>query len=110
VRPGAAEPVGYVELCQVEPSHGSGTICRMLVAPGARRAGVGGALARAALARGFEELGLHRIDLRVFEDNQAAIRTYERVGFRAEGVLRDVRRDHAGRYRSFLVMSILEPE
>jgi RimJ/RimL family protein N-acetyltransferase len=110
LRPGADKPVGYVELCQVEPSHGSGTICRMLVAPSARRAGVGGALTRAALARGFEELGLHRIDLRVFDDNEAAIRMYEGVGFRAEGVLRDVRRDHTGRYRSYRVMSMLESE
>ena len=39
---------------------------------------------------GFEQLRLHRIELVVFDFNQAAIRCYERVGFRTEGRLRDI--------------------
>lgn len=107
---GAGEAVAYVELCQVEPSHGSATICRMLVAPAERRRGVGSATAGAALERAFGQLGLHRIDLRVFDTNGAAIRMYERLGFTTEGVLRDARRDHTGRYRSYRVMSMLDSE
>lgn len=110
VLPGAAEPVAYVELCQVEPAHAAATICRMIVAPHARRRGVGTATTAAALVRAFDELRLHRVELRLFDTNQAALRLYERVGFRSEGVLRDARRDHAGRPRSYRVMSMLEPE
>ncbi len=42
----------------------------------------------------FEELGLHRISLNVFEYNERAIRSYEKVGFKVEGRVREaVHRD-----------------
>lgn len=110
VRPDGGEAVGYVELCQVEPSHGSATICRMLVAPAERRRGFGAATAGAALQHGFGELGLHRIDLRVFDTNSAALGMWTRLGFSTEGVLRDARRDHTGGYRSYRIMSMLDQE
>jgi RimJ/RimL family protein N-acetyltransferase len=41
------------------------------------------------LRYGFEELDLHRICLHVFATNERAIRAYEQVGFRREGLLRE---------------------
>lgn len=38
---------------------------------------------------GFEQLGLNRIYLSVFADNAPAIHSYERTGFKLEGVLRE---------------------
>lgn len=59
------------------------------------------------LARwGFQELNLNRIHLRVYEDNARAIRCYEKVGFAAEGRLRQDR-FHKGRYYDTLVMGLL---
>src|SRR5262249_43562402 len=58
---------------------------------------------------GFDTLNLHRIWLHVYEDNERAIRSYEKVGFRREGVLRD----HAfrnGRYGNVITMGILREE
>jgi RimJ/RimL family protein N-acetyltransferase len=63
-----------------------------------------------ALARwGFDELGLNRVCLRVFEDNARARRAYEKVGFREEGRLRQDR-FHAGRYVDTIVMGLLRDE
>ena len=57
----------------------------------------------------FEQLGLHRVALAVFEFNRRAIRSYEKAGFRIEGRLRDtILRD--GRHWDEISMSILEPE
>jgi RimJ/RimL family protein N-acetyltransferase len=61
------------------------------------------------LYHAFEILNLHRVQLHVWEDNAAAIRTYEACGFKREGLLREAMR-HNGRYCSFLVMGILEEE
>ena len=52
---------------------------------------------------------LHRIDLRVFDFNQAAIAAYERVGFKKEGLLRDACKVGEA-YWSAWVMSMLEDE
>ncbi len=46
------------------------------------RGGLGVQVTRAVCKFGFEELGLIRIYLEVFENNLAARKTYERAGFR----------------------------
>jgi RimJ/RimL family protein N-acetyltransferase len=51
--------------------------------------GLGKTVAKAVLAFGFEELNLHRISLRVIATNAQAIRLYESVGMRRDGILRD---------------------
>jgi len=58
---------------------------------------------------GFEQMNLHRIFLRVFEENARAIACYERVGFTLEGRWRDAEFRH-GRYHNMVWMSILEDE
>jgi len=57
----------------------------------------------------FETLNLHRVRLLVFESNARAIRTYEKVGFRREGVLREDH-FHQGRYWNTITMAILQHE
>ena len=42
------------------------------------------------LRYGFEQLNLNRISLSVFSNNPRAIRSYEKVGFKVEGRLREV--------------------
>ncbi|GHE85800.1 hypothetical protein GCM10014715_47620 [Streptomyces spiralis] len=58
---------------------------------------------------GFEQLGLHRISLEVYAFNPRARRVYEKVGFLAEGVLRDALLWEGERVDA-AVMSILAPE
>jgi RimJ/RimL family protein N-acetyltransferase len=62
------------------------------------------------LARwGFLELNLHRVQLKVYEDNARAIRAYEKAGFKVEGCLRQSR-FHGGRYHNTLLMGLLREE
>jgi diamine N-acetyltransferase len=57
----------------------------------------------------FGSLNLHRVAIGVVGFNEQALRFYEKVGFRREGVLRDgYFCDH--RYHDFVMMSILEDE
>jgi RimJ/RimL family protein N-acetyltransferase len=71
--------------------------------------GFGTDAVRTLVAWAFDELNMHRVWLKVFEDNRRAIRAYEKVGFRHEGRLRE-ERFHAGRYSDTLVMGLLRTE
>ena len=51
--------------------------------------GCGYALLSEALNLADRWLGLHRVELEVYTDNEHAIRLYERCGFEIEGTLRD---------------------
>jgi RimJ/RimL family protein N-acetyltransferase len=61
------------------------------------------------LRYGFTELNLRRISLTVFEFNQRAVRSYEKVGFRLEGRQRQFMR-REGRRWDILYMGILRQE
>jgi RimJ/RimL family protein N-acetyltransferase len=61
------------------------------------------------LRHGFSTLNLHRIYLRVFEDNPRAIRSYEKAGFVHEARMRQAE-FHDGTYHDVLFMSVLRPD
>ena len=61
------------------------------------------------LAHGFETLNLHRIALRVYENNPGAIRSYEKVGFTVEGRQRQAE-FQSGEYWDVILMSVLRSE
>ncbi len=83
---------GMIEIGLIDRQNGSASLCRILVLPEYRQRGVCAAMLRAALRIGFEDLGLRRIDLRVYAFNTAAIHCYERAGFAREGLLRQGQR------------------
>ncbi|MEU2611177.1 GNAT family protein [Micromonospora sp. NPDC007271] len=82
---------------------------RTLIGPAGRDRGLGTEAVRLIVGYGFEQLGLHRISLEVFAFNPRARRVYEKVGFVAEGTLRQVLRD-GDDWVDATVMSILAPE
>ena len=55
----------------------------------ARGRGIGTETARLFTDFGLNVLRLHRISLKVLGDNEVARRSYEKAGFRTEGVFRD---------------------
>jgi len=61
------------------------------------------------LRHGFDSLNLHRVELKVFEFNERAIGCYEKIGFKREGIGREVvfKRGH---YWNEIQMSILDWE
>jgi RimJ/RimL family protein N-acetyltransferase len=71
--------------------------------------GYGTEATRLMVGYAFETLNLNRVWLQVYEYNSRGVRSYEKVGFRREGVLRqDTFRD--GRYWDTIVMGILRQE
>lgn len=102
------EMVGHV-LIDAQHYHGVGHIGRVAIAPEHRGRGLGIALMRATVRHGFDELGLHRLQLTVYSFNAAAIAAYRAVGFVVDGVTRDSTRASDGRWDG-LTMGLLEPD
>ena len=100
---------GYAEIDRIDRKNRSASIARVIVAPESRGLGIGSWLVAELLWVAFEQLYLHRVALNVLSFNTAAIRAYERTGFRHEGTLRDAY-VVGGRFWSVNMMSILEPE
>lgn len=71
--------------------------------------GLGTEVTRAVVDHGFDEVGLHRIDLRVLAYNTRAIRCYLRSGFVEEGREREAAFID-GTWHDDVMMSILEHE
>jgi RimJ/RimL family protein N-acetyltransferase len=71
--------------------------------------GLGSEAARLLIGYGFDSVNLHRIWLEVYEDNTAARKIYEKLGFRVEGTMREHGfRD--GRWWNLFYMGLLADE
>jgi len=57
----------------------------------------------------FNRMNLHRIYLRVWDFNQRAIKSYEKCGFKKEGILREGHFED-GKYHDVIMMGILKEE
>jgi len=74
-----------------------------------RKKGLSSEASLETLRFGFFNLGLNRISLKVLEENKAAIKLYNRIGFINEGTLRNsVFKNNS--FRNEFVMSILKKE
>ena len=71
--------------------------------------GLGTDATRLMVRYGFDELGLHRIELNVWAFNERAVRAYTAAGFAIEGRRRE-NVFHDGRWHDELLMAQLEPE
>ncbi|HEY9887781.1 MAG TPA: GNAT family N-acetyltransferase [Candidatus Obscuribacterales bacterium] len=85
-----------------------GRIGPVAVHPDHHGKGAGSALVAAAIDLADNWLNLHRLQLLVFADNQAAIALYQKYGFGVEGTLTDLV-FRAGRYVDAIAMARLKP-
>lgn len=84
------EVIGHAELNNIDFKNKHASICRVLIGDKLNRnKGYGKLIIKELVRVGFEELKLHRIDLRVFDFNQQAIQCYLDCGFAKEGLLKD---------------------
>jgi RimJ/RimL family protein N-acetyltransferase len=103
------DPIGVVSLMNISEANASAELSVIVGHPDDRHQGYGAEAMSMLLDYGFEELGLNRVGLSVFAFNEDAISTYEKLGFREEGRLREaLKRD--GAFHDAILMSILESE
>lgn len=71
--------------------------------------GYGTDAVRTILRFAFEQMGLNRVELEVYDFNPRAVRAYEKAGFRRDGVRREaLYRD--GKFHDIYLMGILREE
>jgi RimJ/RimL family protein N-acetyltransferase len=100
------EFAGHVGLFAADPKERVATFGIALGPPFWGR-GLGTDATRVMVRYGFLELGLHRIELRVWAFNQRAVAAYASAGFQVEGRLREVV-FHDGRWHDELLMAQLD--
>ncbi len=101
--------IGYAGICNISNANRSGEYFIFIGDRQEWGKGIGSEVTRLTLRMGFEELGLHRIMLTVSEPNYAAIKAYEKAGFKLEGRMREACfRDN--QFHDKLFMSVLEEE
>ena len=101
------QPVGSVYFRDIDKEYSKAEYGIFIGEDSAVGKGFGSEAAHIAVEYGFEELGLHKIFLRVFADNAGAIRSYEKAGFIKEGYFKDdVCID--GRYKDLIFMAIIK--
>lgn len=105
----ADRPVGSVYFRDISAEHRRAEYGIFIGEDDAVGRGIGSETCRLACEYGFKVKRWHKIMLRAFSDNTAAIRSYEKAGFEREAYLRDeVCID--GVYRDVILMGLINPE
>jgi len=103
------EAIGFIELDGVHWSHGDSYVGIGIGERECWSKGYGTDAMKVVLRYAFEELNLHRVSLNVFEYNQRAIHSYEKVGFVVEGCERQFLRREGKRW-DMIYMGILRAD
>jgi aminoglycoside 6'-N-acetyltransferase len=104
------EVIGAVQFGQVEdPMYRSASIDLYLTTP-RHGQGLGSEAVRILARHLIEERGHHRLTIDPAADNAAAIRAYEKVGFRSVGVMRSYELGPDGTFHDGLLMELLADE
>jgi RimJ/RimL family protein N-acetyltransferase len=102
--------VGYLELNNINLEHLNAAISRVIVCRTYEGKGIGREMVKQLTHIAFNEFGLYRISLGVFDFNTPAIRCYEKVGFKREGLLRESMKVNDTTYWNSILMSVLRTE
>ena len=97
--------IGTVKLGSIDWLHRSAEFGIMVGAKDRWGRGYGTEATRLILDYGFRRLNLHKVILGVAADNIAAIRSYEKVGFQREGLIKQLLFID-GEYRDKVIMGI----
>jgi RimJ/RimL family protein N-acetyltransferase len=103
------EPVGHVELGNINYKVRSAKITRLFVDKDYRKMGVATAMTKLLLEHCFKTLNLNRVEINAVEINEKALRLYEGFGFKREGFLRENMLLGGKRYGTY-VLSMLKSE
>ena len=101
--------VGHISLGGISRKNNAARISRVLVSPAARGQGYCYYIITEALKVAFNDLGLHRVTLGVYDFNKSAIACYKKAGMQVEGVMRDALK-FGDTYWTLIEMAMLENE
>jgi RimJ/RimL family protein N-acetyltransferase len=101
--------IGMSVLKNIHLIHRSAELGIFIGDPDEKQKGYSSEATRLTLKFGFMDMGLHRIYLKVHEDNLPAIKLYEKNGFIKEGLLRQAVFKN-GRFKNEIIMSLLKDE
>lgn len=101
------ELIGHVALWGADVRNRCATFA-VVIGPEHQSRGMGTEATRLMVDFGFNELGLHRIELAVNADNTRGIAAYRKAGFEQEGVLRS-KLFYGGRFHDQVIMAALSP-
>jgi RimJ/RimL family protein N-acetyltransferase len=96
------ELIGVVGFENISWNNGTALIYIGIGGKKNRGCGYGEEALKLAIEFGFQELNFHRIQLTVLEYNEPAIKLYEKVGFKREGVYREFIHRDGRRYDMYL--------
>jgi len=82
-------PVGSAQLIDIHPVHKNAEITIRLFEENNFGKQIGSQALSILCDYGFNNLNLHRLWLRVFHDNERAIRVYKKNGFNEEGLMKE---------------------
>ncbi len=99
-------PIGSVYYRDVDFNNNSAEFGIFIGEDDARGKGYGKEITNLFTAFGLNDIGFHRIQLRVLAGNVAAYKTYENAGFVKEGVFHDMERLD-GKYHDVIFMAII---
>lgn len=103
------KPVGSVYLRDIDETHHKAEYGIFIGERKALERGYGTEAATLMLRYAFEELGLHKVMLRVLAGNDRAKKSYENAGFVQEAYLKDDVCLEDG-YRDVILMAVINPE
>lgn len=102
-------PVGSVYFRDIDPVNKKAEYGIFIGEADAAGKGIGSETARLAVAYARDVMKLHKLMLRVFADNTAAVKSYEKAGFVQEACLKDEFFQN-GKYRDLLLMAVIFEE
>lgn len=80
-----SQPLGLTNLHAIDLHHGTAELGLLIGDPAQRGKGHGTTVSRMMLDYAFNRLELHNVMLRVYSNNEAGIRAYQKAGFRVFG-------------------------
>lgn len=100
-------PVGSVYLRDIDTENSCAEFGIFIGEESALGKGIGTESAKVMLDFAHNQLGLHRVFLRLLADNISAYKAYRKAGFVAEGIFRDMKKID-GKYKDIMFMSSIQ--
>jgi RimJ/RimL family protein N-acetyltransferase len=106
---GEGQPIGWLGLHEMAPEHREAHLGIAIGEAEYRDGGYGTDIMRTVARAAFDVMNLNRIELTVYDWNTRAIRVYEKVGYKREGLLREAM-FRAGKWHDLVLMGLLRGE